>query len=86
MKNNFKLTPQIYKEIIKISNELPKLVKLNKDGSHQMRTLTNTIKWSKIPLKDREQIKNFREHGNYVQRFKVPVFVPHYIELIKLFQ
>jgi hypothetical protein len=86
MKNKFKLTPTIHKEIINVSRVLPNLVKLNADGSKQMRIITNTIKGSEIALKERKSIKHFSESKVYVQKMLEPVTVNHELEMIKIYQ
>lgn len=81
MKTKFKLTPKAHKEIIKISRTLPKLVKLNPDGSHQMRVVTEFKGQFDHDVKGKLSNGRF----NHFSKGLEPVCVNHELELIKLF-
>lgn len=73
MKTKFKLTPHAHKTILEAARELPKLIKLNPDGSAQYRKL-NTYQGA----------TNFNVNGSYTNntnKYAEPVMVNHEVKM-----
>ena len=83
MKQKFKLSPQMHKEIKESAAVLPPLVRLNKDGSDRTRIVSKTYKGNEIPagVKPSPGVK-VEPNKLYVQRIQEPVYVNHEVEMI----
>ena len=89
-----KLTPQAHKEIIEAARVLPKLVRVNTDGSPMYRTVSHTAMGRDMITRDKfgeEQLPKmadgvkFNPNKLYVQKLQEPVWINHEVEMINRF-
>lgn len=78
MGNKHKLTPQEYKEIVLSANALPKIQRVNTDGSPQLRNVTKFqgAEYNELT----KMITKNSLHG------KEPVLINHEVEMVKHFK
>lgn len=85
-KNKFKITPQVYKELVKISNSLPRAHRKDRNGNLMYRNISRLVKVSEINETKTVEGKPIDPNTNYVQKGKEAILVNHQVNLIEVYK
>lgn len=80
--NKFKLTPQVYKQLMEIAHDLPQLQQLTPTGKPMYRAKPVFVGTDLT----REAALNKMGYRNTIQRNKEPLLVNHEVQLIDRYQ
>lgn len=78
--NKFKLTPQAYKDLLRLSKELPVMWRRDKNGELMRRVVTKFNGTDASPHSDLRNYKNFYQKGSE------PILVNHMVNLVEIYQ
>lgn len=87
MKNKNKLTPEVYKQITSICENLPAFHRKDKNGKLMYRITSRFVKGSELSKETKLQSsKEINPTANYVQRGTEAILVNHKVTLIEVYQ
>lgn len=85
MKRNYRLTPEVIKEIDKIAESLPKLQQMNGDKP-MFRQWAKKVLGKDIPVDERDSIVKFDPKKLYTLRGQTAILTNHRVNLISDYQ
>lgn len=82
--NNYKITPQVHKQIIETAKTMPAFQKYTKNHKPLFRVLTRVVKGVDLPEENRP--KDFSITKTYIQKYSEPILFNHEVELIEVYR
>lgn len=86
MKNRYKLTPFIIKQLEDKAIELPSFQRKDKHGKLMFRVMSRVVKGSELEPKTLVAGERVNPDKNYIQRGSEPILVNHKLNLLECYQ